>query len=335
MTGTAMGEASGDRFVSVENLIGSAHRDWLSGNALAQVAGPSGPAVQQPTSPDAALTFYNRNLITFRGEMAGISAEDRAQRAHTRLQAQLAQAGPHLVSQKPDTMGILIQIDGATTFVVTPAEVDISARDTLEATALRAQRALEAAIAQSRESRDLDALARAFAWVAGATAVAIALWAALKRLHIAAGKRLLQLSAEHAARLQLGGISLLNNGRELFVAATVEVFLELATLALKLAVLIDQLLLASGALGLGQGRRFALKLFGGLLEAIAGFHQFFFPARELLLQFGLCLLGSRRLTEDAFGIDKTHLEVLSLSQPGHTSRSGQHGHGDFLTNRVH
>ena len=52
----------------------------LSGNALAQVAGPSGPAVQQPTSPDAALTFYNRNLITFRGEMAGISAEDRAQR---------------------------------------------------------------------------------------------------------------------------------------------------------------------------------------------------------------------------------------------------------------
>lgn len=185
----------------------------LSGNALAQVAGPSGPAVQQPTSPDAALTFYNRNLITFRGEMAGISAEDRAQRAHTRLQTQLAQAGPHLVSQKPDTMGILIQIDGATTFVVTPAEVDISARDTLEATALRAQRALEAAIAQSRESRDVDALARAFAWVAGATAVAIALWAALKRLHIAAGKRLLQLSAEHAARLQLGGISLLNRNR--------------------------------------------------------------------------------------------------------------------------
>jgi hypothetical protein len=37
MTGNAMGEASGDRFVSVENLIGSAHRDWLSGNALANV----------------------------------------------------------------------------------------------------------------------------------------------------------------------------------------------------------------------------------------------------------------------------------------------------------
>jgi Ca2+-binding RTX toxin-like protein len=37
MTGTAMGEASGDRFVLVENLIGSAHRDWLSGDALANV----------------------------------------------------------------------------------------------------------------------------------------------------------------------------------------------------------------------------------------------------------------------------------------------------------
>lgn len=37
MTGTAMGEASGDSFVSIENLIGSAHRDWLGGDALANV----------------------------------------------------------------------------------------------------------------------------------------------------------------------------------------------------------------------------------------------------------------------------------------------------------
>jgi Ca2+-binding RTX toxin-like protein len=37
LTGTTRGEAAGDSFVSIENLIGSAHRDWLGGDALANV----------------------------------------------------------------------------------------------------------------------------------------------------------------------------------------------------------------------------------------------------------------------------------------------------------
>jgi Ca2+-binding RTX toxin-like protein len=37
LTGPTRGEAAGDSFVSIENLIGSAHRDWLGGDALANV----------------------------------------------------------------------------------------------------------------------------------------------------------------------------------------------------------------------------------------------------------------------------------------------------------
>lgn len=37
ITGTKAGEASGDRFFSIENLTGSNHRDWLAGNAQANV----------------------------------------------------------------------------------------------------------------------------------------------------------------------------------------------------------------------------------------------------------------------------------------------------------
>ncbi|WP_296509487.1 mechanosensitive ion channel family protein [Rhodoferax sp.] len=170
-------------------------------------------AAAAPVPAAATLSFYNRPVITFRGDLGGVSAADRAQRARTRLHAQLDQSGPHRVSRKPDAMGMLIQIDGATTFVVTAAEVDASAQDTLDATAAQVQSALEMAIAESRESRDLDAIAKALAWVAGATVVALGVWMALQRMHSALGKRLLQFSAEQAARLQLGGISLLNRNR--------------------------------------------------------------------------------------------------------------------------
>jgi len=56
---------------------------------------------------------------------------------------------------------------------------------------------------------------------------------------------------------------------QLLVATRVEVFLELATLALEIAVQLDQLLLAVGALAFRQGGRLALQLLGLALEGRA------------------------------------------------------------------
>src|SRR5690606_15913588 len=64
------------------------------------------------------------------------------------------------------------------------------------------------------------------------------------------------------------GISLFNNGRKLFVAATVEVFLEFTALALELAVEVGQLTLTLDTLGLGQHGRVFVKLLGLAAQAV-------------------------------------------------------------------
>ena len=64
-------------------------------------------------------------------------------------------------------------------------------------------------------------------------------------------------------------VGALDHARQLFVLALVQVFLELAALALQVAVLLDQLALAARALGLGQRRRVLVELVGGGLQAVA------------------------------------------------------------------
>jgi len=189
----------------------------LPGQAQVQVqsAPPAGSTANPaPLAATAAtLSFFNRPLLTFRGELAGVSAPDRAGRALARLKDQLEKDGPHRVTVKPDAMGMLVQIDGATTFVVTEAEVDRSQQETLAASAAQAQAALELAISQSKESRNLDAILKSVAWSIAATAVAASLWLVLRQIRSRLSRTLMQLSAEHAAKLQLGGITLVNRNR--------------------------------------------------------------------------------------------------------------------------
>ncbi|PQA77848.1 mechanosensitive ion channel family protein [Rhodoferax sp. TS-BS-61-7] len=171
------------------------------------------------TTVDAASTlhYFNRPVFTFRSALSGVSAADRTQRAAARLREQLGGQGPHRVSQKPDAMGVLVQINGATTFVVTANDVDVLQQETLEASAQRAAQALDLVIAESREARDWQAMVRALGWSALATALALALAWVLRHGHAALARRLVTLSEWHSRKLQWGGIELLQRER----AATV------------------------------------------------------------------------------------------------------------------
>ncbi len=167
---------------------------------------------------EATVRVLNREIFTARSNLSGISATDRARRAVTRIKEQLEQPGPNKVTLVPDSIGILVQIDGATSFAVTPGDVDLSHGETLESRANAAKAALETAINESRESRNAHFLLLAALKVALATLVVLG----LIRLALLTRRKLLSamLSAtqRHSERLQLGGVKLVRSER---VAMTV------------------------------------------------------------------------------------------------------------------
>src|ERR1035437_2115179 len=108
----------------------------------------------------------------------------------------------------------------------------------------------------------------------------------------------------------LGGA--LGHLRQLFALARGQVFLELASLALKFAVLIHQLFLPRNALRLRQCGCLALELITCGLEASAQIIEILFALGELLLQLGPGRLGDRGLFHEPVYIDETEAKLLRL-----------------------
>lgn len=187
----------------------------LSGRGAHAQATASVPTEQFEAQPTAAepLHLFNRPVFTFRATLLGVSAADRAKRAHTRIQDQLTLTGPHVVTVKAEGSSAQVQIDGATSFVVLPADLDPGQDDTLAQAAQRAADALTLAIQESRESRDLEALGRSLAKAAAATALyGLLVWAAARgQRHLA--RRLISIAQEHSAKLHVGGMALLQRDR--------------------------------------------------------------------------------------------------------------------------
>jgi small-conductance mechanosensitive channel len=193
--------------------------------------GASAAAQQQPTAAETApvapkattalhvqpadkLVFFSRPVASFRGPLLGVSARDRVTRAHARIRDQLALPGPHLVQLKPDALGIQVQIDGATSFVVTPADLDPSRDETLEQAAQNAAAALSLAVRESAESRSLDTLVRALALALAGTALyGVLVWLAARGRR-ALARQLVAVTQRHTAKLHVvTGVALLNRDR--------------------------------------------------------------------------------------------------------------------------
>ena len=167
-------------------------------------AGPAG---------EATLMYFNRPIMTFRSALMGVSAADRASRAQARIEAQLAAPGPFVVAEKREPAGILVQINGATSFIVTAEDVDRLEQEPIELAASRAADALRLAIRENNESGNIDAMLRAAGLAVAATLLlALATWALL-RLRDWGRRRLLAASHHHARRLQLGGVQVLRRER--------------------------------------------------------------------------------------------------------------------------
>jgi small-conductance mechanosensitive channel len=190
------------------------------------------PVAAVPLVVPEPLVLFSREVFAFRAPLLGVSAQARSKRAFTRIQEQLDQAGPHAVSVRTEALGVLVQIDGGTSFVISPADLDPASNDSLELVAQQAADALSRAIAESREGRDFKTLSRALLLALAVTAAyALLLWL-LAQARQALARRLLLVSDKHSARLRVGGMALLHPER---VAHGVQLFL---TLVYRLVVLV-------------------------------------------------------------------------------------------------
>lgn len=122
-------------------------RRWIAPAALLLV-GTTGLA------EEATLTLANREVMVFRAPWVGISAGDRMRRASQRLDELLALPGAHRVAAEPAAEGWMLQIDGATVFMVTAADADATRQETAEQVARRAAARLLTAVDAAREARD-------------------------------------------------------------------------------------------------------------------------------------------------------------------------------------
>jgi len=190
---------------------------WLAPLAAATVTSDATGASASSTSPDSTVRFFNRDIVTFRAALYGVSAQDRARRAQARLIEQLDAPGPHKISQKAESLGIMLQLDGETSFWITADDTNQLSGETTQVLANKTTMALERAIAESRESRDMDAITRALGKAALASVLALALVWLLGRVRTWSEQRLMLAMHQHAEHLRLGGVRLLRQERGVVV----------------------------------------------------------------------------------------------------------------------
>ena len=106
----------------------------------------------------ATLTFENREIVVFRAVVEGFSPAERAQGAHTRLEIVSKRGTDEAVTTQQVAQGTLIRVGPAAIFAIAPGDVDALAGDTPENVVKRTVEALQVALAESRERRDVRRL---------------------------------------------------------------------------------------------------------------------------------------------------------------------------------
>jgi len=180
--------------------------------AAAADADPAGRAnaPAQAAPAEAPLTVFNRQVMVFRAPFMGAQPALRAARARVLIEEALAQAGPLEVTVHAHSDGQLVMVDGRLAFVVTAGDVDPVQERPLREVADQAARQLRTVVAETRESRNLEALVRALASIVGVTLVFAALLWLLARVHAWGTRKVLVRAGRRAGHLKMADTRLIN-----------------------------------------------------------------------------------------------------------------------------
>lgn len=173
-------------------------------------------AAPAPTAPDEAeLVLMNRSVVRFRASVLGSPPAQRAERGARNLAAILARDESDEVRAQPNDIGNLIMVGDQLAFILSPDDADKLSGETLPTLTDKTLDTLRTVIAESRESRDSEALLKGLAISAVATAVLSLLIYILNRLRRWIGTHLSTAVERGAERLRLGGAELIRRDRVL------------------------------------------------------------------------------------------------------------------------
>lgn len=186
----------------------------LLGAATAAIAAE--PVAAGPA--EAELVLMNRSVVRFRASVLGSPPAQRAERGARNLASILARDDSDEVRVQANDIGNLIMVGDQLAFILSPDDADKLSGETLPTLTDKTLEALRTVIAESRESRDSEALLKGLAVSTAATAVLLLLIYTLTRLRRWIGGHLLGAVERGAERLRLAGAELIRRDRVLAVA---------------------------------------------------------------------------------------------------------------------
>ena len=178
------------------------------------VAAPAAKATSARSRlPAGTLTVFNRPIVTFRSTVLGVSPQDRALSAQTRILALLERGGEGRITVESIDVGNVVKIDGGLAFIIAESDLEPLSGETLGTVTDAAVSALTKAIAETREVRDARLMLAAAIWAGGATAVYLVLLVILRFVGRAVTRRMLHLADVAAEKVRIGGTVLVNRSR--------------------------------------------------------------------------------------------------------------------------
>ena len=158
--------------------------------------------------PEGRIVVLNRRVATLRGSLFGIPAVTRASESEARIRSVLRARGELKVDTRDVAEGVLVSIDGALMFALTPEDTTERTLAAARAEAHAAAALLQTVIDESREARDLKSmLLGALVALASGLVVLTLMWL-LRKLRHRIQSWLTGQTLAHADRLRVGGVEL-------------------------------------------------------------------------------------------------------------------------------
>lgn len=176
-------------------------------------AGPVAARRAPDARGEGAVVVFNRKVAHFRASFLGIPVAERADTAARRVASLLDRGGPGVVTLEGLASGVAVKIDGAYAFMIAHDDVDRHDGEVLDTVAADAKRALEQAIAETREARSSRLMFAAALWAGGATVVYLGLLWLLLWLGRALSRRTMALVSRTVEEVRIGGTAILRRDR--------------------------------------------------------------------------------------------------------------------------